>query len=126
MFPSLSPVTRSMSRGVTISRCSTRSPKPGKCDSRTACTLSPNGSRSVSQSLPSRWYGAYCTKHDMTCLPGGAISGSTTDWIAAYERALAVPAVLRVVEGPLDVLDGGADVDETAVVVVGGGQRGEG
>ena len=26
-----------------------------------------------------RWYGAYCTKHDMTCLPGGAIDGSIID-----------------------------------------------
>jgi len=56
---------------------------PGKNDSSVACTVSAKRSRSVSQSLPLRWYGAYCTKHDMTCLPGGAMSGSTTDWIAA-------------------------------------------
>ena len=38
------------------------------------------------------------------------------------ERPLAVPAVLRRVEGALDVLDGGADVEEAAVVVDGVGQ----
>ena len=81
--PRSGPVVRSMSTGVTTSRCSTRSPKPGKCSSSTACALSPKRSRSVSQSLPRSSYGAYCTKHDMTCLPGGAMSGSTTDWIAA-------------------------------------------
>ena len=25
-----------------------------------------------------RWYGAYCTKHDITCLPGGATDGSVS------------------------------------------------
>ena len=39
-------------------------------------TVSPNSSRFSSQ-LPSvRWYGAYCTKHDITCFPGGATLGS--------------------------------------------------
>jgi hypothetical protein len=28
-----------------------------------------------------RWYGAYCTKHDITCLPGGATDGSVSDGI---------------------------------------------
>ena len=47
----------------------------------------------MSQSLPFRWYGAYWTKHDMTCLPGGAMSGSTNDWIAQsmYGRWLYQP-----------------------------------
>ena len=112
------PDVRSMSSGVTTSRCSTRSPKPGKNDSNVACTVSAKFSRSVSQSLPLRWYGAYCTKHDMTCLPGGAMSGSTNDWIAqSMYGPLAVPAVLRVVEGPLEVLHRRADVDEAAVLV---------
>ena len=35
-------------------------------------------------------YGAYWTKHDMTCLPGGAMSGSTTDWIAASMNGLSL------------------------------------
>ena len=29
----------------------------------------------------STWYGAYCTKIDITCLPGGAIAGSIIDGI---------------------------------------------
>ena len=42
-------------------------------------TVSPNASRAASSHVPSaRWYGAYCTKHDMMCLPGGAIDGSTS------------------------------------------------
>ena len=41
------------------------------------------------------------------------------------ERPLGVPAVLRRVEGPLDVLDRRADVEEAAVVVDGVGQRRE-
>ena len=36
----------------------------------------------MSQSLSRRWYGAYWTKQLMTALPGGAMSGSTVDWIA--------------------------------------------
>ena len=42
-------------------------------------TASPNASRLSSQvpRLGSSWYGAYWTKQLMTCLPGGAIVGST-------------------------------------------------
>ena len=72
-----------MSSGVTTSRCSTSLPNPGKCSSSTAWALSANGSRSVSQSLPLSSYGAYWTKHESTCLPGGAMSGSITDCMAA-------------------------------------------
>ena len=36
----------------------------------------------MSQSLSRRWYGAYWTNELMTALPGGAMSGSTVDWIA--------------------------------------------
>src|SRR5579862_5153516 len=40
-------------------------------------TLSPNFSFSVSQSRPGRsLYGAYCTKHERMCFPGGATEGS--------------------------------------------------
>ena len=28
--------------------------------------------------VPRRWYGAYCTKHDIMCLPGGATDGSVS------------------------------------------------
>src|SRR3990170_3007997 len=79
MLPSDSPTTRSMSSGVTTSRCNTRSPKPGKNDSSVRWTVSPNPWRSVSQSLDRRWYGAYWTKQLMTALPGGAMSGSMND-----------------------------------------------
>ena len=52
----------------------------GKRSSSVEITVSPNASRSSSSHVrPSeRWYGAYCTKHDITCLPGGAIDGSTS------------------------------------------------
>ena len=42
-------------------------------------TASPKASRLSSHEprLGSRWYGAYCTKQLITCLPGGAIDGST-------------------------------------------------
>ena len=43
-------------------------------------TVSPNASRAASShTAPSaRWYGAYWTKQLMSCLPGGAIDGSTS------------------------------------------------
>ena len=82
MLPSDSPGLRSMSSGVTTSRWRIRSPNPGKNDSSVRWTVSPRPCRSVSQSLPLRWYGAYWTKHDITCLPGGAMSGSIVYWIA--------------------------------------------
>jgi hypothetical protein len=31
--------------------------------------------------LSLKWYGAYCTKHDITCLPGGATLGSVSEGI---------------------------------------------
>ena len=36
----------------------------------------------MSQSLSRSLYGVYWTKQLMTALPGGAMSGSTIDWIA--------------------------------------------
>src|SRR5215467_15045118 len=39
-------------------------------------TLSPNASRCSSQVPWASLYGAYCTKHDSTCFPGGATDGS--------------------------------------------------
>src|SRR6185437_7274482 len=45
-------------------------------------TLLPNASRCSSQLSPGRsWYGADCTKHDITCVPGGATEGSVSDGI---------------------------------------------
>src|ERR1700676_3439368 len=43
-------------------------------------TASPKASLSSSQFSPGRsLYGAYCTKHDITCFPGGATDGSVSD-----------------------------------------------
>ena len=93
MFPSLRPTVRSMSSGVRTSRWRTSLPKPGKNDSSVACTVSPRFSFSVSQSLSRRWYGVYWMNELMTCLPGGAMSGSIVDWIAQsmYGRELYQP-----------------------------------
>ena len=55
--------------------------------------MSPRSWRSASQSLSRSLYGAYWTKHDITCLPGGAMSGSIVLWIAQsrYGRVLYQP-----------------------------------
>src|SRR5262252_6080276 len=39
-------------------------------------TLSPNASRWSSHVPSANLYGAYCTKHESTCFPGGATDGS--------------------------------------------------
>ena len=44
-------------------------------------TASPSASRWSSQVPWLRWYGAYWTKHDITCLPGGATVSSLNDGI---------------------------------------------
>ena len=71
-------------------------------------TASPNASRWSSQvpELGSSLYGAYWTKQLMTCLPGGAIDGSTRVGMimSMYGLRLEV-AVLRVVVGALHVVD---------------------
>src|SRR6185437_12221640 len=57
-------------------------------------TLLPNASRCSSQLSPGRsLYGAYCTKHDITCLPGGATDGSVSDGItiSIYGRREKLP-----------------------------------
>ncbi len=95
MLPSDSPTVRSMSSGVTTSRWSTRSPNPGKNDSSVRWTMSPRFCFSVSQSPSRSSYGVYWMKQDMTCLPGGAMSGSIVLWMARVDvRPRAVPAVL--------------------------------
>src|SRR5688500_19880027 len=48
----------------------------GACSAIVSITVSPNSSRFSSQFPSFRLYGAYCTKHDITCLPGGATEGS--------------------------------------------------
>src|SRR6266852_3586506 len=48
----------------------------GACSAMVSITVSPNSSRWSSQFPSFRLYGAYCTKHDITCLPGGATEGS--------------------------------------------------
>ncbi len=42
-------------------------------------TASPNASRFCAFQPPLMFHGAYCTKIDITCLPGGAIPGSISD-----------------------------------------------
>ena len=44
-------------------------------------TVSPNASRLLVPVPSVELYGAYCTKHDITCLPGGATDGSVSDGI---------------------------------------------
>src|SRR5688500_20189099 len=48
----------------------------GACSAIVSITVSPNSSRFSSQFPSFRLYGAYWTKHDITCLPGGATEGS--------------------------------------------------
>src|SRR5882672_3508799 len=50
--------------------------KFGACSAIVSTTTSPNASRRSSQVPSFKWYGAYCTKQDITCLPGGATDGS--------------------------------------------------
>src|ERR1041385_5551010 len=76
MFPSDSPNSRSRSKGVNTCRSMIKSLLFGACSAIVSTTVLPNSSRLSSQ-LPSfKLYGAYCTKHDITCLPGGATDGS--------------------------------------------------
>src|SRR5215510_991620 len=48
----------------------------GACSAIVSTTVLPNSSRFSSQFPSFNLYGAYCTKHDITCLPGGATDGS--------------------------------------------------
>src|SRR5882724_11801101 len=51
--------------------------KFGAYSEMVSITVLPNASRWSSQVNPGRsLYGAYCTKHDITCFPGGATEGS--------------------------------------------------
>ena len=80
MLPSVSPVMSSMSFGVMNCWPTILLRMSGNRSSSVSITFSPKASRfASSQSAPpSRWYGAYWTKQLITCLPGGAIVGSTS------------------------------------------------
>src|SRR6185503_11282955 len=82
MLPSVRPVVRSMSSGVMTWRWRIFDGRSGANSAIRLTTASPNASRWRSQPAgpprdSSSWYGAYWTKQLMTCLPGGAIDGST-------------------------------------------------
>src|ERR1700751_4267207 len=80
MLPSVRPNSRSRSSGVTTCRCKMMSRMLGAYSAMVSITVSPNFSFSVSQCRPgASLYGAYCTKHDITCFPGGATEGSGSD-----------------------------------------------
>ena len=81
---------------------------PGANSLIRSTTASPNASR-WSSHVPSSGaslYGAYWTKQLMTCLPGGAIVGSTSvGMIMSMYGLRREAAVLRVVVGPLHLVD---------------------
>ena len=79
MLPPVMPAMRSMSFGVITCRPTMARRMFGACRSSVAITVSPNASRFASSQPPSMSYGAYCTKHDMTWWPGGAMSRSIMD-----------------------------------------------
>src|SRR5579871_1418494 len=82
MLPSLNPHSRSRSSGVTTCFSMMMSFRFGAYSEIVSTTVLPNLSFSVSQLSPGRnLYGAYCTEHDMTCLPGGATDGSVSEGI---------------------------------------------
>ena len=78
MFPCVSPNSRSRSSGVNTCRPIMILFRLGANSAIVLTTLSPNRSR-CSSHVPSpsaSLYGAYCTKQESTCLPGGATDGS--------------------------------------------------
>src|SRR5262249_55491744 len=78
MLPSVSPNTRSRSGGVSTCRCRMMSRMFGAYSAIVSTTVSPNASRCSSHVPDASLYGAYCTKHDRMCLPGGATEGSVS------------------------------------------------
>src|SRR5215475_13333393 len=94
MLPSLKPNSRSRSSGVSTCLLLIMLFKLGAYSAMVSITLLPKASRWSSQFNPGRsLYGAYCTKHDMTCLPGGATDGSVSDGItmSMYGRREKLP-----------------------------------
>src|SRR5437879_10000953 len=79
MFPSESPIVRSMSAGVSTWACRMADLRLGAYSLRVSMTVFPNASRRASVQPPSIAYGQYCTKILATCLPGGAMLGSRSE-----------------------------------------------
>src|SRR4051812_42016988 len=76
MLPSVRPVMDSMSAGVSTCRWRIDDLKFGANRVTAFTTASPKASRLLASQPPLMFDGAYCTKIDITCLPGGAICGS--------------------------------------------------
>src|SRR6476620_12224992 len=94
ILPSLSPNSRSRSSGVSTCLFRIMLFKFGAYSEIVSITVLPNASRWSSQFNPGRsLYGAYCTKHDITCFPGGATDGSVSDGItmSIYGRREKLP-----------------------------------
>src|SRR6478735_2754808 len=82
MLPSLRPKSRSRSRGVSTCLFRMMFFRFGAYSEMVSITVLPKASRWSSQFKPGRsLYGAYCTKHDITCFPGGATDGSVSEGI---------------------------------------------
>src|SRR3954468_6856072 len=79
MFPSVRPKRASMSGGASTWRWRIFSGRSGAYLAIAATTASPNASRWSSHDPFASSYGAYWTKHAMTCFPGGATEGSMKD-----------------------------------------------
>ena len=125
MLPSDRPNVRSMSSGVSTWRCRMASGKSGAYRAIVAWTVSPNASRWSSHVPSASSYGAYWTKHAITCFPGGATDGSTALGKPDVDVRLAAElAGHGVVVGPLEVVDRWRDLDHPAVDVCGVGSDG--
>src|SRR6476660_3538000 len=78
MLPSLNPNSRPRSSGVSTWRCWMMLRRLGAYCEIVSTTASPNASRCSSHVPDDSLYGAYCTKHERMCLPGGATDGSVS------------------------------------------------
>src|SRR2546429_8039157 len=81
MLPPVSPKRRSRSSGDSTCRSITERLKLGAYSLRMSKQRSANRSFAWSQPPFLSWYGAYCTKNDMTCLPAGATVVSPPDGV---------------------------------------------
>src|SRR2546430_16623533 len=79
MLPPVSPKGRPGSSGDGTCRSITERLKLGAYSLRMSKQRSANRSLVSSQPPLLSWYGAYCTKNDMTCLPAGVTVVSTTE-----------------------------------------------
>src|SRR5919109_5571585 len=80
MFPPVNPKRRSRSSGDNTCRSITARLKLGAYSLRMSKQRSAKRSFASSQPPFRRWYGAYCTKNDITCLPAGAPVGVPNPW----------------------------------------------